>query len=364
MKKLLFISGFLLTILLFPKSVFAYVTIENNYSNRINPNSYNITNVNSDWNLSSGSYSSYRDPWLYSPSQFWYAGGVKGTYINVVADYYVGFKEEPYSDATLNSFLNGPQNTLTSTNLRCGIGDYKNGYDSTFIPEVSNFNVTYETASLDSGTQWLYHITFNYKQQIKSVNLNNQNMSCWFVRQPSNGLFAQTIWYTSSDTLRYYYYNSNFQYSVSDDPNTAALNTITEQNTTIINQNTQINDSINDVNDTINNSNVDDPSSSINSFKNNLATNGVITQLVTLPVTLFSNVLNSVNGSCSNYNLGSLFGTDLILPCINISNYIGSSLWSVIDVLISGLFVYGISRKFIKVFDNLSSMKEGDVISD
>lgn len=364
MKKLLFISCFLLTILLFPKSVFAYVTIENNYANRINPNSYNISNVNSEWSLSSGSYSSYRDPWLYSPSQFWYAGGVKGTNISVVADYYVGFKEEPYSDATLSNYLYASQNTLTSSNLRCGIGDYKYGYDGTYLPEVSNFSVSYERADLISGTQWLYHIKFNYKQQIKAVNQNNVNMSCWFERQPSNGLFAQTIWYTSASTMRFYYYNNNFQYSVSDDPNSAALNTITNQNTTIINQNTEINNSINDVNDSINNSNVDDPSNSINSFKNNLATNGVITQLVTLPVTLFSNVLNSVNGTCSSYNLGSLLGTDLVLPCINISNYIGATLWSVIDVLISGLFVYAISRKFIKVFENLSSMKEGDVISD
>lgn len=123
-------------------------------------------------------------------------------------------------------------------------------------------------------------------------------------------------------------------------------------------------DSQNNINNSINNSNVDDPSSSINSFQNMLATNGVITQLVTLPVTLFTKVLNSVNGTCSNYNLGSLLGTDLILPCINIQSYLGSTLWSVIDVLISGLFVYAISRKFIKVFENLSSMKDGDVISD
>ena len=139
---------------------------------------------------------------------------------------------------------------------------------------------------------------------------------------------------------------------------------IINQNQQIINQGQQTNDKLNDINGSINNDNVDDPSSSINSFKDKLATNGVITELIGLPVTLFTKVLNSVNGTCSTYNLGSLFGTDLILPCVNIQNYLGSALWSIIDVLISGLFVYSISRKFIKVFESMSSMNEGDVIGD
>lgn len=118
------------------------------------------------------------------------------------------------------------------------------------------------------------------------------------------------------------------------------------------------------VNDTISSSDVDDPSNSINSFKDKIAENGVITQLIGLPVTLFTKVLNSVNGTCTSYNLGSLFGTEIVFPCINMFNILGGNLWAVIDVLISGLFVYSISKKFIKVFEHMSSMNEGDVIDD
>lgn len=118
------------------------------------------------------------------------------------------------------------------------------------------------------------------------------------------------------------------------------------------------------VNDTISSDEVDDPSSSINSFKDKIAENGVITQLIGLPVTLFTKVLNSVNGTCTSYNLGSLFGTEIVFPCINMFNILGGNLWAVIDVLISGLFVYSISKKFIKVFEHMSSMNEGDVIDD
>lgn len=194
---------------------------------------------------------------------------------------------------------------------------------------------------------------------------------------PNDESFDMTIWAGMS-----YSYNTFVQivdvslYNDTPETRNSFINNI-NTNKMIDNQNqiknklndmqNTINDvkgSINDVNSSINNDNVDDPSNSINQFKDKIAENGVITQLVGLPVTLFTKVLNSVNGTCSSYNLGSLFGTDLILPCINIETYLGSSLWGVIDVLISGLFVYTISKKFIKVFENMSSMNEGDVIGD
>lgn len=132
-------------------------------------------------------------------------------------------------------------------------------------------------------------------------------------------------------------------------------NTMINQNNTIINQNNQIKDSLT-------NSTVDDPSGTFNQFESYLPENGVITQLITLPISLFQRVLSSINGTCTQYNLGNLLGTDLILPCINISNYIGTTLWNVIDVLFSGFFVLVIGKKMIKAFNNFSSMEEGDVL--
>lgn len=194
---------------------------------------------------------------------------------------------------------------------------------------------------------------------------------------PSNESFELRIWGGMS-----YTYNTFVQivdvslYNDTPETRNSFINNI-NTNKMIDNQNqikNKLNDmqnslndvkgSINDVNGSINNDNVDDPSSSINQFKDKIAENGVITQLIGLPVTLFTKILNSVNGTCSPYNFGSLFGTDITFPCINVANYLGSSLWNIIDVLISGLFVYSLSRKFIKVFEHMSSMNEGDVIGD
>ena len=123
-----------------------------------------------------------------------------------------------------------------------------------------------------------------------------------------------------------------------------------------------VNDSVNKVDDSINNSTVDSPSSKFEEFENMLPENGVITELITLPISLFQNVLGSINGTCTEYNLGNLLGTDLRLPCINISNYIGTTLWNVIDILFSGFFVLAIGKKMIKAFNGFTSMEEGDVL--
>lgn len=114
--------------------------------------------------------------------------------------------------------------------------------------------------------------------------------------------------------------------------------------------------------DTITNSDVDSPNDTFEEFESFLPENGVITQLITLPISLFQKILNSINGTCSQYNLGNLLGTNLILPCINVSNYIGTTIWNVIDVLFSGFFVLKISKKMIKTFNSFSSMEEGDVL--
>lgn len=137
----------------------------------------------------------------------------------------------------------------------------------------------------------------------------------------------------------------------------------TNQKLDDINKNQQqTNDKLDDLNNNLTNSDVDNPSSSFDNFKGMLPQNGVITDLVTMPITLFRSVLNSINGSCSTFSLGNLLGTELKLPCINISQYIGSTLWGVIDILFSGFFVFTIGKKFIDTFNKMSSMEEGDIL--
>lgn len=114
--------------------------------------------------------------------------------------------------------------------------------------------------------------------------------------------------------------------------------------------------------DAMENDDIEENNSQFNEFKDYLATNGVITNLISLPVTLFTKVLDTIDGTCTTYSLGNLYDSPLELPCIDISDYLGSTLWNIIDILISGLLIYSISRHFIKMFNKMSSLEESDII--
>lgn len=272
-------------------------------------------------------------------------GYFSGTYgeVNRIQFLYSNYTYVPnyYYDITF-SFTNNTGAYYFYDNISsCGIGTgdgrtwncYLNKSNGTVSATVSDLYVTSSQSNL-----WInFYSSYSYTPT--SFNLSNYNLS---------------IVYSENTSV------------TGDDLNNATNNIINNQNQ---NQNQtndrldKVDDSLNDINDSLTDSSVDSPESDFDDFNDKLASNGVITQLIGLPVTLFSSVLNSVDGTCNSYNLGSLFGTDLILPCIDISDYLGSNLWTIIDILVSGLFVYVISRKMIKVFYNFSSMKDGDVLN-
>lgn len=125
--------------------------------------------------------------------------------------------------------------------------------------------------------------------------------------------------------------------------------------TNAINNNTN---ATNNINNSINDSSVDDPTNSINNMSNKVASNGTITQLLTLPIQLYQNILNSVNGSCSSFNLGNLLGTSLLLPCINLQQLLGSTLYGIIDILCSGLFILAFRKKMVDIFNHMTSLND------
>lgn len=131
-------------------------------------------------------------------------------------------------------------------------------------------------------------------------------------------------------------------------------------NTNITKQNTEdIKEKANDIDDTLNDSSVDSSDDTLNDLSDNLPTNSVISDLILLPVSMLRGIVNAIDGSCSNFSLGSLYGTNLVMPCINIQNYVGSAIWTFIDLVFSGIFVLVIRKKFIQIFENITNLKGG-----
>lgn len=158
---------------------------------------------------------------------------------------------------------------------------------------------------------------------------------------------------------------------ITDFSNEYLLNLLINQNSSLRNELNEVktntsetNQKVDDLNQNITNDNVGGVEDSFNSFEGFVAENSTITQLITMPITLYTSILNGVQSTCRPFVIGDLFGTSLTIPCINIGNYLGTALWSMIDIIISGFAIFAISKKLIKIFNNFSSMKEGDVIDD
>lgn len=125
-----------------------------------------------------------------------------------------------------------------------------------------------------------------------------------------------------------------------------------------------ISDNINNVNDSINSNeapSTSDVSNNTSDWSSSNAQNGVITNLLTLPIKLLNGYVSGINSSCSSFNLGSLYGTNLVLPCINVSNYIGSTLWGVIDVLFSGFMIFAIGKKLVRIFNDFTNLRDHQI---
>lgn len=128
-----------------------------------------------------------------------------------------------------------------------------------------------------------------------------------------------------------------------------------QQTTQAIEDNTQ---AIQDVDDTLKDDDVDTENAEDLFEDTDDYSNSPVSDMLTMPITLLQNMLNGINGTCSPVNLGR-FGfasNDLILPCIHPQNYLGSTLWGVIDALFSIFMIYNIAMLFIAYYDMILTL--------
>ena len=121
-----------------------------------------------------------------------------------------------------------------------------------------------------------------------------------------------------------------------------------------------------DINDSINNPSVpsgSDADDLLNDINSNLPGDNVISGLITMPITWIKALLNGLNSTCTPFKLFTIYGYTLTMPCLNLSIYFGS-LWGIIDILCSGLMIFSISRKIVRIFNSLTNLNDNDVIND
>lgn len=84
--------------------------------------------------------------------------------------------------------------------------------------------------------------------------------------------------------------------------------------------------------------------------------NNFILQLFTIPYNLFTKIINSFDSTCKTYNLGSIKGKDLKLPCIDLKKLLGNNLYNIIDIIFCGIIAINFLQQIYKIFINLMTL--------
>ena len=261
---------------------------------------------------------------------------------------YYSFTKDNYY--TLNfEFDNGSyiDNTLSSTLVSDVFFGYYGSSDYIENQGLSDlaYSVTYDTSTFKGHIS----ITFKCTKDTSSYRFK-------IVRMP----ILRNYSFQYDQFFRVYLLNAIEE----EDNSNALLGQITTQNSTIINQNQeqlnqqqQINDKLDDLFD-------DEPLSEevIDDFFEgigaNFTTDTPISDLILMPLTILEAYSNGISSSCSSFNLGNLFGTELIMPCVDLKSLLGSNLWTLIDSIICLFMFYNIAMLVVSIFDSLTSLED------
>lgn len=119
----------------------------------------------------------------------------------------------------------------------------------------------------------------------------------------------------------------------------------------------ETNDKLDNIDDTLKDDNIDNSKTTIED-KSADASNSPISSLLTLPLKLLNNIHTGLSGTCSSLNLGSLLGTDLVLPCINLEQRLGSYLWGLIDYAFCIFLIYNVGMLAVKIWTDVIMMRD------
>lgn len=119
----------------------------------------------------------------------------------------------------------------------------------------------------------------------------------------------------------------------------------------------ETNDKLDNIDGTLKDDNIDTSKTTIED-KSADASKSPISSLLTLPLKLLNNIHTGLSGTCSSLNLGSLLGTDLVLPCINLEQRLGSYLWGLIDYAFCIFLIYNVGMLAVKIWTDVIMMRD------
>lgn len=231
-----------------------------------------------------------------------------------------------------NNYLNPNNGNITSTPTARGVTD--------FISITSSSSLSNILSYTENDNYGMYLCFYNINKTFISCLGRNDFNNVSNISIPTNSSFVR---FTINSSI------NAPQFKICTNGN-QAITDATNDNTNAING---VNNTLND--DTpVSNSEITDLFGDIH----NESSSTPVSDLLTMPITLLQAYIDGFNSTCSPVNLGNLYGTDLILPCISPERYLGASLWSLIDVLFSIYMVYNIAMLCISIYEGITSLND------
>ena len=219
-----------------------------------------------------------------------------------------------------------PDTKIYKVNKPCRTGGYN----------ASVYRFTFNITSYDDAGNGNLGLQFNTRL------FSNSNYTTYF----------RILNITYSDTLSYADIELDNSNAIID-----TNNKIVDKQTETNNKLDEANKNIKDTNNTLKDDNIDTSKTTIED-KSADASNSPISSLLTLPLKLLNNIHTGLSGTCSALNLGSLLGTDLVLPCINLEQRLGSYLWGLIDYAFCIFLIYNVGMLAVKIWTDVIMMRD------
>lgn len=83
-----------------------------------------------------------------------------------------------------------------------------------------------------------------------------------------------------------------------------------------------------------------------------------ISDLITMPLTILNSLVNSLDGTCTNYTIPFLFDSTVTFPCFTISDYLGNNVTNYIDLFICLYMCYNIGMLVVSIFEDITSLRD------
>lgn len=116
----------------------------------------------------------------------------------------------------------------------------------------------------------------------------------------------------------------------------------------------QIQGAVEDTNDTLK----DETAPTLDLSDLEVSSNTPISDLITMPLTILNTLIQTLDGSCTNYTIPFFNNNSLTFPCFTISDYLGSTVTNYIDLFICFYMCYNIAMLIVSVFEDVTSLRD------